>query len=234
MQRARVADGNGAGIRAEGKNLTVERVQFVNSQAGMLAGDVPDSIIIVRDSRFADTGICEAQGPCSHSLSVGRVERLVVEGTTITGTRGGHEIVSYAASTELRHDTLEDGPKGRASFQVQLPEGGGLIMEDCVVQKGPNASSLRAAVLVDGHIAGALAFRRNRYVNDTGQAVPFIMDWSDGTPELRDNVIPAGDSDVSSAGLLKHRAGAIYYGLKADVRGFSGSAVRGLKSLIGR
>ena len=48
--RVRVGDGNGAGIRAEGRNLTVEHSRFVNNQVGLLAGDRPDGVLVVRDS----------------------------------------------------------------------------------------------------------------------------------------------------------------------------------------
>ena len=39
--RIRVPDGNGAGIRAEGRNLTIERCAFVNNQMAILAADQP-------------------------------------------------------------------------------------------------------------------------------------------------------------------------------------------------
>jgi pectate lyase len=37
LTRARVPDGNGAGIRVEGRNLLVEQVRFVDNQNGILA-----------------------------------------------------------------------------------------------------------------------------------------------------------------------------------------------------
>ncbi|MBV8401423.1 MAG: hypothetical protein JOZ17_22260 [Acetobacteraceae bacterium] len=39
LTRARVPDDNGAGIRAEGRNLLIERVHFINNQDGVLAND---------------------------------------------------------------------------------------------------------------------------------------------------------------------------------------------------
>ena len=37
LTRARVADFNGAGIRAEGGDLTIEHVRFIDDQDGILA-----------------------------------------------------------------------------------------------------------------------------------------------------------------------------------------------------
>src|SRR5271156_1610961 len=57
LTRARVPDMNGAGIRLEGRNLTVEAVKFVDNQEGILGGG-PGSRIIVRDSQFLQNGTC--------------------------------------------------------------------------------------------------------------------------------------------------------------------------------
>ena len=232
LQRARVADGNGAGIRAEGRNISIEHVQFRNSQSGLMAGDNPDSTITVRDSTFRETGICEGD-KCGNSISIGHVARLIIERTDITGNRGGHQIVSGADLTELRHDTLQDGPTGSASFQLMLPHGGTLVMEDCAVEKGPHATNLRAAILLDGHATAPMTFRRNNYIDDTGTAVPFILDWSDGTPVLDRNTIPASDSEISTAGALAHHLRDTLSTMKAQARGMAGSTLRGLKSLLG-
>ena len=47
LQRARVPDGNGAGIRMEGGNLTVDGVHFVNNQNGILTAADPSWTLTV-------------------------------------------------------------------------------------------------------------------------------------------------------------------------------------------
>src|SRR6185437_13040013 len=54
--RARVPDGNGAGIRAEGNNLTIEKSRFINNENGILAADAPNSTIRIFDSEFTRNG----------------------------------------------------------------------------------------------------------------------------------------------------------------------------------
>ena len=66
LTRARVPDGNGAGIRAEGRNLLVERVRFIDNQNGILAADQPEGELIVRDSEFVRNGTCEQA--CAHGI----------------------------------------------------------------------------------------------------------------------------------------------------------------------
>ena len=70
VTRARVADGNGAGIRAEGGNLTIEGVRFVNNQDGILTAGKPDMVLTVRHSFFEKNGVCGDY--CAHAIYAAR------------------------------------------------------------------------------------------------------------------------------------------------------------------
>ena len=231
LQRARVPDGNGAGIRAEGSGLTIEKLRFINNQAGLLGADNPTTTIIIRDSRFEGNGQCDGTR-CAPAIVVGAAARLRIERSEITGTRDAHQIVSSARSTEIVASRIEDGPRGTASLQLFLPIGGSLLLEDNIFQKGPRAASLRAAVLMDGSAGEVFAARRNRFINQTGQSVPFILNWSDGSPVLQGNAMePAGD-EVSTSGYLTHRAAGLLRGAKQTARDVAGIAKRGVQSLL--
>ena len=58
LQRARVPDENGAGIRAEGGDLTVESSRFLDNENGLLAADHPGAKIRIIDSEFIGNGKC--------------------------------------------------------------------------------------------------------------------------------------------------------------------------------
>jgi hypothetical protein len=65
--RARVPEGNGAGIRGEADDLTLEDCAFVNNQMGvMMAGSAGGTLRIV-NSRFSDNGVA---GLSDHLSSV--------------------------------------------------------------------------------------------------------------------------------------------------------------------
>lgn len=231
LQRARVPDGNGAGIRAEGRGLTVEKLRFINNQAGLLGADNPASIIIIRDSRFEGNGQCDG-ARCVPAIVVGVATKLRIERSQITGTRDAHQIVSSARSTEIVGSLIEDGARGSASLQLFLPAGGSLLLEENVFQKGPRSGNLRAAVLIDGGAGAVFAARRNRFINQTGQSVPFILNWSDGSPVLQGNAVePVGD-EVSTSGYLTHRAAGLARGAKQAARDVTGIAKRGVQSLL--
>lgn len=55
---AEVGDHNGAGIRAEGGNLTIENSHFLDNEEGILAGSTPHSTIRIVNSDFRGNGNC--------------------------------------------------------------------------------------------------------------------------------------------------------------------------------
>ena len=69
-------------------------------------------------------------------------------------------------------------------------------------------------------------------MNETGQDVPFILNWSDGGPVLEGNVIEPAGAEISSEGYLAHRAAGLARDLKQSVRGVAGMAKRGVLSLF--
>ena len=70
---ARVPDHNGAGIRAEGRNLTVENSRFIDNEEGLLAGVFTVSTITIRNSYFKGNGLCTGSG-CAHGVYVGKIK----------------------------------------------------------------------------------------------------------------------------------------------------------------
>jgi hypothetical protein len=100
LTRARVPDGNGAGIRAEGRNLLVEHVRFVNNQDGLMAIDQPQSTVRVEHCVFEANGVPGEERPTA-ALIAGQVDRLVVYGTRFEPGRGGAVVRSSARATEI-------------------------------------------------------------------------------------------------------------------------------------
>ena len=145
LTRARVPDGNGAGIRAEGQNLTVDGVHFVNNQDGILTTDGMGTLT-VRNSLFDRNGTCEQA--CSHGIYAGHIDKLVVEKSTFIGTKQGHHIKSRALVTEVTGCTIDDGPTGTASYEIDISNGGTLIARDNTITKGPKAENHTAAIMI--------------------------------------------------------------------------------------
>ena len=145
LTRARVPDNNGAGIRGEGAMLLVDGVRFINNQNGILSG-TEDATIIVRNSMFDRNGTC--QGACAHGIYAGHLKLLRVENTRFTDTRQGHHIKSRAARTEVVGCTLDDGEEGTASYMIEVPNGGSLVVRDSTLTKGPASENHTGAIVI--------------------------------------------------------------------------------------
>ena len=175
LQRARVPDENGAGIRAEGINLNIENSKFIDNQNGILAGENPTSSIIIRNSEFDRNGFCG--GNCAHGIYVGNIALLRIEHSRFFNTQVAHHIKSRAARTEIVDNHIEDGPTGTASYEVDIPGGGAVVMTGNVIEKGPNNQNHTAAVMIGAEGVSQptpeLVFKNNVFTND-GPPTAFV------------------------------------------------------------
>ncbi len=144
LTRARVPDNNGAAIRAEGHDLTLEHLRIINNQDGILSGTAGGTITI-RDSLFDHNGVC--RGACSHGVYVGNLDLLKIERTTFTNTMEGHHIKSRALRTEVTGCSIQDGPDGTASYEIEIPNGGSLVARNNTIEKGPKAQNHATIVI---------------------------------------------------------------------------------------
>lgn len=146
LQRARVPDNNGAGIRVEGANLTIDKVKFINNQDGILTTSNPESTIIIKDSLFLRNGGCV--GACAHGIYVGHIKLLRVERSVFAETKQAHHIKSRALRTEVIDSDIHDGPTGTASYLIEAPNGGTLIVRGNKLEKGPMAENHTSAIMI--------------------------------------------------------------------------------------
>ena len=170
FSRASVPDHNGAGIRAEGVNLTVEKSKFLNNENGILAGTVRDSTIIVRKSVFRGNGSCIAA--CAHGIYVDQIKRIRIEDCTFIGQQVGHHIKSRALRTEVVHNVIRDGKTGTASYLIDVPQGGSILITGNMLEKGPRASNRSVAISIGAESekglnpAGEFDIEDNCFAND--------------------------------------------------------------------
>ena len=203
--RARVPDENGAGIRVEGKNLTVENSRFINNENGILAGDSPESRILISNTEFLRNGKCG--GSCAHGIYVGKIALLHVEHSRFLETKDGHHIKSRALMTELIANEIMDGKDGTASYLVEIPNGGSLIMEDNVLEKGPNNSNHTAAIMIGAEgvtqRTEELKFVRNKFTNDDSHETIFVKNLTATGATLSANTLKGKVVPLAGDGLVR-------------------------------
>lgn len=135
---ARVADHNGAGIRFERGQLWVRNCAFYDNQNGILAGNVDDAELTVENSVF---GQAPPNTTLPHLIYVGRIARFVLQGSHLSGGLHGHLVKSRARVNEVRYNHLVDGSGGRASYELEFPNGGSAVVVGNVIAQSEHSSN---------------------------------------------------------------------------------------------
>jgi len=195
---AKVPDHNGAGIRSEGVNLTVENSRFINNENGILAGRNPNNTIIVQGSYFEGNGSCE--GPCAHGIYAGAVKSLRVVQSTFVGQHHGHHIKSRALFTDIANNEIKDGPRGNASYLIDIPNGGTVSIRGNRMQKGPHSENGAVAIMIGEdagkqsglHPSTGIRIEGNQFTNDMPYKTNFVRSVAEARVTLANNTL-SGD-----------------------------------------
>ena len=195
LTRARVPDGNGAGIRNEAPNLTVDTVRFVNNQNGILSTPAEPGTILVRNSLFDRNGACPNGSNCAHGIYSNASHLLRVENTVFTGTKSGHHLKSRGERTEVIGCTITDGPEGTASYLIDIPNGGNLVVRASKMEKGPASENHSSAIVIgeEGvtHATREILLENSSFANDTGYQTVLVNN-STATDAMLVNVTLTG------------------------------------------
>ena len=199
------AEGNGAGIRAEGGDLRVLRSRFVGNQNGILTAAMPDAALVVEDSEFIGNGARLAD--CAHGLYAGRLRSVTVRRSRFANTRACHHLKSRAARTEVVDSVIADGPDGEASYLVDVPNGGDLLLARNEMRKGPRSGNPRAAVMVGAEgvtwPTRSLRIEENRFTNAQDRPTTFVENRSRIPAELSGNLLTGPVTALDGPGLVR-------------------------------
>ena len=191
LTRARVPDGNGAGIRAEGSGLTVDGVRFINDQDGILTADNPEMTLLIRNSLFDHDGVCLAY--CAHAIYAGHIASVIVQHSVFRNTRDGHDVKSRAARTEVTDCDIADGPDGTASYLIEVPNGGAVVVRGNTMEKGPRSGNHTAAIAIGmegvDQATPEITVTGNRFTNDGDYRTAFVDNVTATEATLRNNTL---------------------------------------------
>ena len=220
--RIRVADGNGAGIREEGRDLTVEDSRFDADQVAILAGGEGGTLRIAGSIFTANGG-----GANDHPLDAvlaGRLDVLSISQSVFEDARGGGHIASSALRTEITGSRLSDAGSRMTGPLVSV-NGGVVTLDGNTFTLSPGAADRPGAVLVSGDVE-ALAMRGNTLSEPAGN-VPLVRNWGGVAATVHDNTVPDGVEAVSESGATYHRLRARIAALRSSAREAAGRARHG-------
>ena len=187
------ADGNnGAGIRYEGGQMTLVNDSFIGNQNGILAAAVLPQLTVnnisINNCLFADNG---AGDGLSHNCYISSgVGTLDVTNSVFEGAVVGNELKSRAAVNNIVGNVFYDGPTGTASYDIDLPDGGVDLVQDNVIEKGPDAENDNMV-----HFGGegipyagsSLTVVGNYFVNDAGTNAVAVLNQTATPVTINDN-----------------------------------------------
>jgi hypothetical protein len=205
LANARVADRNGAGIRAEGGELLVDNTRFLNNENGLMSANEPNISIRVVDSTFIGNGQCRPT--CTHGIYAGHNKLLRVEHSKFLDQHEGHHIKSRAARTEVIGCDIQDGPTGTSSYLIELPNGGSALIASNQMSKGRMTNNGGTAISIgaEGDInpAGPIVVRDNTFVNQQDRTTVFVRNFAATPAELSGNVLAGAVTPLAGAGTVR-------------------------------
>lgn len=222
--RIRVPDGNGAGIRAEGRDLVVEDSRFTDDQVGILAGGADGNgggTLRIAGCAFLRGGYDADRRP-THAVLAGQLDRLTITRSRFAEARGGDHVVSDATRTELTDSDLTDagtaGPLVWARGDTLILRGNTITLTTPADRPG--------AVLATGAMTTLVV--RGNHLTAPDASVPLLRNWSTAGADAADNVTPDNAPAVSDAGARYHQARAWLARQRMAARKLVGSLARSM------
>ena len=179
---AKVGDHNGAGIRFEGGNLIIRNCLFYGNENGLLTTGSAGSLTI-ENSEFAYNGFGDG---LSHNLYVGAISSLKITGSYFHHANVGHLIKSRAKYNHIYYNRITDEGGGRASYELNLPNGGiSYVVGNIIQQDAMSQNSTLVSYGEEGLVwpENKLYVASNTLVNDQTYGGVFVRTLP-GTQQL--------------------------------------------------
>ncbi len=179
-------DRNGAGIRHEGRNLTIVNCRFVGNEDGVLSTGDKNGEIVIDRTLFRENGFGDGQ---SHGVYVDGAALVDVRDSKFVSTRIGHHLKSLSKKTVVRGTTFDDG-HGRGSYAIDASRGGELIAEGNVFIQASDAENWTIVNydLTRGGSADSVTMADNKVINRFQGGV-FLRNDTKLHPVMRANTI---------------------------------------------
>jgi hypothetical protein len=207
MRGARVPDHNGAAIRFERGRLQLRGCSFEDNQIGLLTSNDDQAELDIAQCRF---GAAPANpGGLPHLLYVGRIARLRLQASLLQQGHTGHLLKSRARESLITGNRLDDGLTGRASYEIDLPNGGVALVEgNTLVQSPLTDNPVMLAFGAEGQAwpDSQLTVRGNTFINRRPRGGSFVRVWADRLPagaavrSSGNRLLGPGDLELGPAG----------------------------------
>jgi len=140
---AHVPGRNGAGIRHEGGKLTVRGCLFEQNEMGLLTWNNPSAELLIEASEFRDNAVAQpyAERDPGHQIYVGHIRRFTLRGCYVHRGAVGHLVKSRARENRVHYNRLTDETEGRASYELEFPDGGIAYVLGNIIQQSAHSEN---------------------------------------------------------------------------------------------
>ncbi len=202
------AGGNGAGIRFQANNLTVNKCKFMFCQNGILEGNagVGTSNVIITNSEFFNNGYQLQNNPTfsgyEHNIYIGEsADTLMVTNNWFHHPRGqANSIKTRAQRSFILYNLIDEEATGYGSWEINIAQGGlNVIMGNVIIQGTSGANHGIIGYDSNTNILQDFYFVNNTIVNKfSGNVRYFNIVPSSGinTFKIYNNIF-ASDSNAS-------------------------------------
>lgn len=201
---ARVPDENGAGITADGPDLTVCNGYFHDNENGILGGA---GIVLIEYSEFNQNGQCPPTSGCAHNMYINEATtRFTLRYSYSHHARIGHNVKSRAQENHILYNRIMDEQTGTSSYSIDLPNTGLSFIIGNLIQQGPltdNSAIIAYGAENANNPIRELYVVNNTFVNDDPAGGQFLTIGVGFTPTVRlvNNIFAGGGSVPSGAGI---------------------------------
>lgn len=179
FQGAVVPDGNGAGVRTEGKNYTFRNSVFRYNQMGILTGGpeaaTVGSTITIENSEFYQNGTSDG---FTHNVYISKGTTLVFRNNWSYCSNGGQLLKTRTAVSVVTNNRFADPPGCNSNQEVDFSNGGDVTFVGNVVRQDQNTTNSSVVTyLAEGPAANTvhkIVFSANTIIQERDPVGPFF------------------------------------------------------------
>jgi hypothetical protein len=212
---ARVPDKNGAGIRQEGGKLTIINSVFANNEMGILAGGSAATELEIISSEFCGNAVgstYKSGDRIGHQIYIGAIGRFVLRDSYVHQGAFGHLVKSRAKENHVYNNRISDEAGGRASYELEFPNGGVAYVVGNIVQQSSDSENPTIVSFGAEEYAwpqNELYLVNNTLVDDRLKGGRFLYVRRGAVTLQATNNLLIGGSDLEAAGAGKFAGNAV-------------------------
>jgi hypothetical protein len=203
---AKVTDQNGAGIRQEGRNVTIRHCYFHNCEDGILGGS---GNVLIEYSEFFHNGYGDGY---THNMYISACDTFTLRYSFTHASNEGHTVKSRAFRNYILYNRIASEDDS-TSYEINLPNAGTSFIIGNLIEQGPNTNNSAIIDYGSEGLAGhdtALYVVNNTIVNDLGRGTFISVSSTSNRAKVYNNFFVGGGNvcnrPVDSAGNIATNA----------------------------